>query len=181
MVLAAMPEHSDRSWRVFRCANFRARGNAQGAPKALVRSSPLDACQPVGAACVPLLSEAATTHSETFPTWSATAPAPDREWPLLAGASSFGGLMPDRIVPVAYVTKWATTAGIRIVRDGEATELGSLMKRGGLYVHKNHWTEDKAEAEARYRAQIDAARQSAERRAEKLEALYKAAPKYTEG
>lgn len=85
-----------------------------------------------------------------------------------------------RTIPVAYVTKWATTVGIRVVRGAEVTERGALFARGGLYVTPNHWTEDKAEAEARYRALFDAARQSAEKKVRKLEALYKAAPKYTE-
>lgn len=91
-----------------------------------------------------------------------------------------------RIVPVAYVTKWATTVGIRIVRDAMPVRSGALYKEsdGGvpsIYVPEKDWTEDKAEAEARYRAKVDAARQSAERKAKKMEALYKAAPKYTEG
>ena len=92
----------------------------------------------------------------------------------------------SRIVPVAYVTKWATTVGIRVVRGAEAVGSGALYKKSAdgvpsIYVSRSDWTEDKAEAEARYRAKIDAARQSAERKARKLEALYKAPPKYTEG
>lgn len=88
-----------------------------------------------------------------------------------------------RIVPVAYVTKWAATAGIRIIRDAETLSDGYLYKGGalGIFVGQQDWTEDKAEAEIRYRAKIDAARQSAERKVKKLEALYKAATKYTEG
>jgi hypothetical protein len=85
-----------------------------------------------------------------------------------------------RVVPVAYVTKWAATAGIRVVRDAEETEGGYLSKKM-LWVVRNDWTEDKAEAETRYRARIDTARKAAQRKVEKLTALYKAEPKYTEG
>lgn len=88
--------------------------------------------------------------------------------------------MSDRTIPVAYVTKWATTAGIRIVRNARVTDMGAISS-GFLYASAKDWTADKVIAEARYRAKIDAARQSAERKVKKLEALYKAAPKYTEG
>lgn len=85
-----------------------------------------------------------------------------------------------RIVPIAYVTKWAATAGIRVIRNAEGTESGCLRKGISLFVSPLDWTEDKAEAEVRYRAKIDSARRSAERKVKKLEALYKAEPKYTE-
>lgn len=88
--------------------------------------------------------------------------------------------MSGRIVPVAYVTKWAATAGIHIVRNAKMLPSGSLLSPWA-HVRPLDWTEDKAEAEARYRAKIDAARQSAERKVKKLEALYRADPKYTEG
>lgn len=89
--------------------------------------------------------------------------------------------MSERVVPVAYVTRWATTVGIRVIRGAEETASGALYRNNSFYVIRNEWTEDKSEAEARYRAKIDAARHSAERKAKKLEALYKAPPKYTEG
>lgn len=85
-----------------------------------------------------------------------------------------------RIVPIAYVTTWATTAGIRIVRDAEVTESNALSK-GHLYVSATDWSEDKAEAEARCRSKLDAAIKSAERKVDKLRKAYLAEPKYTEG
>jgi len=86
-----------------------------------------------------------------------------------------------RIVPVAYVTRWSTTAGIRIVRGGEETTSGALMARSGIYVSAPDWTESKADAEKCYRAKVDAARLSALRKAEKLEEALNAPPKYMEG
>jgi hypothetical protein len=128
-----------------------------------------------------LLSEAATAPSETFLILERIAPAPSESGSSWRGEFFSGGAMSERqTIPIAYVTKWATTVGIRIIRDGEVTPLGAIMKVGGLYATKNDWTEDKVEAESRYRVMIDSARKAAQRKVEKLAALYRAAPKYTE-
>jgi hypothetical protein len=86
----------------------------------------------------------------------------------------------ERIIPVAYVTRWAATEGIRIVRGAEVTDRGALFARD-LYVNAKDWTEDKTEAEARHRAKIEAARKAAARMLKALEVLAMAAPKYAEG
>jgi hypothetical protein len=128
-----------------------------------------------------LLSEAATAPGETFLILERIAPAPSESGSSWRGEFLSGGLMSERrVVPVAYVTRWAATTGIRVVRDAEETVGGYLSKKM-LFVGRNDWTEDKAEAEVRYRAKIDTARKSAQRKVEKLTALYKAEPKYTEG
>ena len=129
----------------------------------------------------PLLSEAATAHSETFLILERIAPAPSESGSSWRGEYFSGGIMSERrIIPVAYVTKWAATAGIRIVRNGEVTDAGALSN-GFLYVSAKDWTEDKALAEARYRARLEAAIIASERKTAKLINAHKAAPKYTEG
>lgn len=62
-----------------------------------------------------------------------------------------------RDVPVAYVTKWATTRGILVVKGAE-THVGQngavYLTKGALFVDARHWTEDKDEAERRYAAAL---------------------------
>lgn len=61
-----------------------------------------------------------------------------------------------RTVPVAYVTKWATTRGIVVVRDAERSESfpECLILRVG-FMHQREWTEDRAEAERRWRKAME--------------------------
>lgn len=77
--------------------------------------------------------------------------------------------MSKRIVKVAYVTKW--TGPIRVYRGFSATRSGALSGPGVFYVHSQDWTEDKAEAERRLRANRNKEIKAAER---KLEAAAKA-------
>lgn len=59
-----------------------------------------------------------------------------------------------RTVPVAYVTKWATTRGIVVVRDAEITD-GGYYWTGSLCIPSSQWTEDRAEAERRWRKAME--------------------------
>lgn len=89
--------------------------------------------------------------------------------------------MNDRkTIPIAYVTKWATTRGIIIVRDAEVTEHGALYGRNCLYVPASQWTEDKEEAVDRWHASLLKAAASAEKKADALRAAASFTPKYTE-
>lgn len=85
-----------------------------------------------------------------------------------------------RKVAVAYVTTWATTRGILVVKDAETYETYLTKKSPGvhLFVSASKWTEDKAEAETRYRAALTRAYQSAMRKAKALKSAINAAPKY---
>lgn len=60
-----------------------------------------------------------------------------------------------RVVPVAYVTKWALTAGIKVVKNAEevsGTDYGSVyLKKGHMFVTAKDWTEDREEAMERWR------------------------------
>lgn len=92
--------------------------------------------------------------------------------------------MSERKVPVAYVTKYAETRGIVVVRDAEETEGGALsagdFSGSSLWVAKGHWTEDKAIAEERYRAALRRALNSAEEKVRRIQAALDAPPKYEE-
>jgi hypothetical protein len=84
-------------------------------------------------------------------------------------------------VPLAYVTRWAATRGIEVVRDGQCSEMfPDHFRWNGSLIHPNHWTTDKAEAEKRYRAALTRAYQSSMRKAKTLKAAINAPPKYTE-
>jgi hypothetical protein len=91
-----------------------------------------------------------------------------------------------RKVPVAYVTKWATTRGILVVKgaDGWTTDgeeyLTGRESGSGLFVAPAHWTEDKDKAELRYRAVLLKASQAAFKKHKALVAAINAPPKYTE-
>ena len=89
--------------------------------------------------------------------------------------------MKKTIVPVAYVTKYATTAGILVVRGAERS--GMFPER--LWLNHGHilpsdWTEDKAEAEMRWHAALLKAAAQAEKKAARLRAAASHAPKYSE-
>lgn len=85
----------------------------------------------------------------------------------------------ERVVPVAYVTKWATTDGISIFRDGEVTESGALRLRYA-WISPAHWTEDKQVAESRWSKTMSKAADAAEKKAAKLRSAVALPPKYTE-
>lgn len=88
--------------------------------------------------------------------------------------------MKERNVPVAYVTRWAATRGILVVKDGEAHayDSGTYLKKGHLFVSAKEWTEDKAVAEGRYRAALRRALNSAEEKVKRIQAALDAPPKY---
>lgn len=85
-----------------------------------------------------------------------------------------------RKVPVAYVTKWATTRGILVVRGAETYETYLTKKDPGvhLFVGAKQWTEDKDEAETRYRAALKKAHVSAVKKAASLKGRMSTAPVY---
>lgn len=62
--------------------------------------------------------------------------------------------MSERIVKVAYVTKWA--GGIEVWRNACVSEMSYCRHdnffRNGRSVGPKHWTEDRAVAEERWRA-----------------------------
>lgn len=86
--------------------------------------------------------------------------------------------MSERKVPVAYVTKYAETRGVVIVRDGETADNGRYLSKGCLFVNPKDWTEDKAIAEERYRAALKRTLNSAEEKVKRIRAALDAAPKY---
>ena len=90
----------------------------------------------------------------------------------------------SKTVPVAYVTKWATTRGILVVRGAEEykADFGAvyLSRDDGLFVGPKQWTTDKAEAEERYRKALKRARDSALKKAQALRSAIEAPPKYSE-
>lgn len=87
--------------------------------------------------------------------------------------------MSTKTIPVAYVTKWAASSGITVIRDAVTTESGALKKqRGLLYVLAKDWTTDKAEAEKRWRVAVTKAATLVRRKAERLESEAMGAPKY---
>lgn len=61
-----------------------------------------------------------------------------------------------RVVPVAYVTKWALTAGIKVVKNAEKTEGGGLYRnRPTLWASRWEWTEDREVAKERWRKALE--------------------------
>lgn len=84
-------------------------------------------------------------------------------------------------VPLAYVTKWAQTKGILVVKDGEVyAEEKYLTKGSFLFVRARDWTTDKAVAEERYRAALLKASEAAFKKHKALVDAINAPPKYTE-
>lgn len=64
--------------------------------------------------------------------------------------------MTARVVPIAYVTKYAETRGIIVVRGaktGEGHYAEALNVKGHLYGPKD-WTEDLAKAQHRHKANL---------------------------
>lgn len=88
--------------------------------------------------------------------------------------------MSDRKVPLAYVTKWAATKGILVVRDAETYSEGKYLTKGALFVWPKDWTEDKEYAEERYRAALKRKAAAALAQVGRLEAAALATPKYEE-
>lgn len=91
-----------------------------------------------------------------------------------------------RIVPVAYVTKWAATKGILVVRGAEAVQRDGhddayLSKGFKLFVHPAHWTEDRAVAVALWRRALKNKRKSHEKAIAKIEKALAGEPPFTEG
>jgi len=88
--------------------------------------------------------------------------------------------MTREVVPVAYITKWAKTAGILTWTNAELSEGGYLYKRGKWMASTNakHWTTDKAVAEERWRQAVEKEAKRLKLAAKKYEALSKGAPVY---
>lgn len=65
-----------------------------------------------------------------------------------------------RIIPVAYVTKWAASRGILVVHSGEYVPRDGgddgYLSKGVLFVHPNNWTDDKDVAVSRWRKALNA-------------------------
>lgn len=84
-----------------------------------------------------------------------------------------------KTVPIAYITKWATTAGIAVRRDVEISTVDpNSLWLGQSHISPKHWTEDKAEAEKRWRAAVRKEAVRLRKRAEEMEATASGAPKY---
>jgi diphthamide biosynthesis methyltransferase len=93
-----------------------------------------------------------------------------------------------RIVPVAYVTQWATTQGITVIKQAEEVSGDDytdryLTKRyaSRLWVGSSHWTEDREVAIQRWRKEMEKAKASALKKAKKIEAALAGEPPFTEG
>lgn len=80
--------------------------------------------------------------------------------------------MSERTVKVAYVTKWAGSIAVwrGAKTDGHFLTHEAGLMRGGM-VNKDHWTEDRTEAERRWRENRSKEIKAAER---KLNAAAKA-------
>lgn len=88
--------------------------------------------------------------------------------------------MSERNVPVAYVTKYAETRGILVVKDARTNDEGVYLVKRPLFISPKEWTEDKAVAEDRYRAALRRALNSAEERVKRIQDALDAPPKYEE-
>ena len=89
--------------------------------------------------------------------------------------------MAERIVPVAYVTKWARTSGILTWSNALEVERGFLYVNGDLFgpfAGPKHWTTDKAVAEERWRQAVEKEAKRLKLAAKKYEALAEGAPVY---
>ena len=85
-----------------------------------------------------------------------------------------------RTVPVAYVTKWAVTRGILVVKESRRCSNERYLYFKGNAVPPAHWTEDKAEAERRWWKAMEAAQKRLERQEANLAKALKAGPKWEE-
>ena len=88
--------------------------------------------------------------------------------------------MPKREVKLAYVTKYAVTRGIIIVRDATTNEDGRYLSKRPLFIGPAAWTEDKAEAEKRFLSAINRKIASAEKQISALKAKAIAGAPYEE-
>lgn len=89
----------------------------------------------------------------------------------------------SKVVSVAYVTKWATTRGILVVRGAEehtSDDGTKYLTKRMMFVSPKHWTTDKAEAEERYRSELIRAERAALKRHKAAVAAINAPPKYSE-
>lgn len=86
--------------------------------------------------------------------------------------------MTERVVPLAYVTKYAEARGIVTVRGARTDETGCYLVAHSMFVRPGDWTEDKAEAERRYVATMKNILKVAERRIARIRAAIAAAPAY---
>lgn len=87
--------------------------------------------------------------------------------------------MAREAIPVAYVTKWAKTAGIVAFKDAvrSGTYPDHLWYKQNLITPK-HWTTDKATAEERWRQAVETEAKRLKLAAKKYEALAKGSPVY---
>lgn len=89
--------------------------------------------------------------------------------------------MSKRKVPVAYVTKYAGTRGVVVVRDAYTDEDGRYLVKRLLVISPNDWTEDKSIAEELHRADLKRELNSFEEKVNRIQAALDAPPKYEEG
>lgn len=82
-----------------------------------------------------------------------------------------------KTIPVAYVTQWATTRGIRIIHNGEVSKNGYLYC-GFISIPQSAWTEDRIVAEDRWRKEMTKAADVAQKKADRLRAAVALPPKY---
>lgn len=86
-----------------------------------------------------------------------------------------------QLVAVAYVTKWATTRGIVVVRQAETHTSASgvvYLCHGAGLIEPKAWTTDKAEAEKRWDAAMWKAHNAAKAKADRLAKQVFQGPKY---
>lgn len=82
-------------------------------------------------------------------------------------------------VPIAYVTRWAATRGIVVMRGATLTDAGRLWD--GFHSHaQSDWTIDRTVAEGRWRKALAKAASAAQKKADNLRAAAILPPKYTE-
>lgn len=84
-----------------------------------------------------------------------------------------------KVVPLAYVTKWAATRGIVVVKGAEVTVTGALV-RGHLFAPANQWTEDKFVAEVLWREAVERSQKAAQKKAKSLGSILNGPAKYEE-
>lgn len=84
-----------------------------------------------------------------------------------------------KTVPVAYVTKWAATRGIIVLRNAKRSDsYPDRLWLNHAHVGPKDWTEDRPEAERRWREAVTKASMAARKKAEALLDLSMGAPKY---
>lgn len=89
----------------------------------------------------------------------------------------------EKVVKVAYVTKWAKTRGVVVWENARVAGAGAVVPsnygRGShAYVSAKGWTTDKALAEERWRQVVETEAKRLKLAAKKYEALSKGAPVY---